>query len=162
MALDDAMSCFGPATMATVLLAQFQPADRPGRWTMRWSNAGHPPPALLTADGAARLLESEAEPLLGWVGSPPRSDHTIELDQGSSVALHTDGLIERRNRKYDATEDSLVRALSGMQDLSADELCDHLLARYGRSTFEDDVALTVVRLRDHGQALEHTAVALAS
>lgn len=150
-ALGEAMSSFGSATMATVLLAQFEPADRPGRWTMHWSNAGHPPPALLTTDGTARLLESEAEPLLGWAGSPPRSDHAIELDQGSSLIFYTDGLIERRDRKYVTTDDSLVHVLSGMQDLSADELCDHILARFGRSTFEDDVALTIVQLHDHGR-----------
>jgi len=158
-ALESAMACFGPATTATVLLAQFQPADRADRWTMRWSNAGHPPPALLTADGTARLLESEAEPLLGWLRPAPHRDHTIELDQGSSVVFYTDGLIERRDPRYITTDDSLVHILAGMDGLSAEELCDHILARYGRSSFEDDVALTVVRLREHGEAPEHTAEA---
>lgn len=153
--LENAMACFGPATTATVLLAQLQPADRVDRWVMRWSNAGHPPPALLSADGSARLLESEAEPLLGWLRPAPRSDHTTELDQGSSVIFYTDGLVERRHRRYVTTDDSLVQILSGMQDLSAEDLCDHILARHGRSRFEDDVALMVVRLRQHGEAPDH-------
>jgi serine phosphatase RsbU (regulator of sigma subunit) len=155
-ALEKAMARFGPATTATVLLAQFQPADRPDRWIMRWSNAGHPPPALLTVDGTARLLESEPEPLLGWLRLAPHSDHTIELDQGSSVVFYTDGLIERRGP---TTDDSLVHILADMHDLSAEELCDHILARYGRRSFEDDVALTVVRLREHGEASGHAAEA---
>jgi serine phosphatase RsbU (regulator of sigma subunit) len=155
-ALEKAMARFGPATTATVLLAQFQPADRPDRWIMRWSNAGHPPPALLTVDGTARLLESEPEPLLGWLRPAPHSDHTIKLDQGSSVVFYTDGLIERRGP---TTDDSLVHILADMHDLSAEELCDHILARYGRRSFEDDVALTVVRLREHGEASGHTAEA---
>lgn len=158
-ALESAMACFGPATMATVLLAQLQPADRAGRWTMHWSNAGHPPPALLTAEGTAKLLASEAEPLVGF-RPLSRSDHTIELDEGSFVVFYTDGLMERREHKTVTTDDdSLVHVLSGMHDLSAEELCDHILSSYGTSSFEDDVVLTVVRLREHGGMPEHTATA---
>jgi len=147
-ALESAMACFGPATTATVVLAQLQPAERADRWIMRWSNAGHPPPALLTAEGHARLLESEPEPLLGWLRPSPRSDHTIELGQGSSVVFYTDGLIERRNQADVTVADSLVEVLSGMHKLSAEELCDHILARYGKDGFQDDVALTVVQLTE--------------
>jgi serine phosphatase RsbU (regulator of sigma subunit) len=156
-ALESAMACYGPTTTATVLLAQFQPAGRPDRWTMRWSNAGHPPPALLTPEGTAGLLESEAEPLIGWVRPAARSDHTVEIGRGSSVVFYTDGLIERRDLRHSTSDEDLVHLLTGMQDLSADELCDHILARHSKGSFEDDVALTVVRLREHGETPEHSA-----
>lgn len=47
--------------------------------TLRWSNAGHPPPVLITPDGPTRLLDTPPDLLLGLApettrdGSPPPS-----------------------------------------------------------------------------------------
>jgi serine phosphatase RsbU (regulator of sigma subunit) len=125
---------------ATVVLAQVDPDTH----EMRWSNAGHPPPLLLQPDGTAHLLEARAEPLLGTRFGGPRSNHSVQLQPGASVVLYTDGLVERRDRGFDAALRQLREALTGRADFSAEQLCDHLSARFAADP-EDDIVLTVVR-----------------
>ena len=58
--LDRALRDLGMTTLVTALLARVeQRAEEAaaGVRTLRWSNAGHLPPLLLRADGAAQLLE---------------------------------------------------------------------------------------------------------
>ncbi|MDR7277373.1 PP2C family protein-serine/threonine phosphatase [Catenuloplanes atrovinosus] len=140
--LNDAMLGLGVDRFATVVLAQVQ--DRPGRRTFRWANAGHPPPVLLHPDGAAELLRRSPEILLGTPYAPVRVDHEVTLEPGAAVVLYTDGLIERRGAGFDESLRDLTDTLAGRGGLDAEQLCDLLLDRYGRSA-EDDIALTVVR-----------------
>jgi serine phosphatase RsbU (regulator of sigma subunit) len=142
--LDRCLNSLGPATVASVLLAQLE--RTPGRQshTLRWCSAGHPPPVLLTPDGTARLLHSPPELLLGVIPRAARTDHSIELEPLSSVVLFTDGLIERHKPAASRGPESLLEVVAGHQHLSAEQLCDHLLAHFG-DTGDDDVALTVVR-----------------
>jgi serine phosphatase RsbU (regulator of sigma subunit) len=145
--LGAAMSGLPVDAYATVVLAQIEQDEQQARLglrTLRWSNAGHPPPVLLTADGAVRLLQTPPETLLGTRGTSARSDHTVTLEPGASVVFYTDGLIERRHITLDDGLDHLSRVLAGAQHLDAEELCDHLL-RHLAADAEDDIALTVVR-----------------
>jgi len=139
-ALNDAMTGLDVNVFATVVLAQVDPDTH----EMRWSNAGHPPPLLLQPDGTAHLLEARAEPLLGTRFGGPRSNHSVQLQPGASVVLYTDGLVERRDRGFDAALRQLREALTGRADFSAEQLCDHLSARFAADP-EDDIVLTVVR-----------------
>ncbi|MDI1461185.1 PP2C family protein-serine/threonine phosphatase [Catellatospora sp. KI3] len=144
-ALDRAMATLGPSTLATVLLAQLTLPPRPaGGHLLRWSNAGHPPPVLLLPTGQARLLTPPPEPLLGFLSTTTRADHTVELPPGSSLVLFTDGLIERREAERSAAPECLLDVVAQRQQLSADELCDEILKHFG-DDLEDDVALTIVR-----------------
>jgi serine phosphatase RsbU (regulator of sigma subunit) len=142
--LDRCMNGLGPSTVASVLLAQLEPT--PGRegHTLHWCNAGHPPPILLAPDGSARLLHSPPELLLGVIPGAARTDHRVELEPHSSVVLYTDGLVERHKPGTSRGPESLIEVLAGQQHLSAEQLCDHLLAHFD-DTGDDDVALTVVR-----------------
>ncbi len=112
--------------------------------TLRWSNAGHPPPALLDPDGRARLLHTEPEPLLG-IASGARTEHTVELAAGAVLVLYTDGLVERREVPIDRGLEGLAAALESGRELGAEALCDHLLAQL-HAVGDDDVALLVLRL----------------
>ena len=115
-----------------------------GGCRLLWSNAGHPPPVLLGPDGRASFLERAADPLLG-LGADGRADHTVDLPPGSSIVLYTDGLVERRGTAMQESLDWLLAILEGRQDLSPEELCDHLLGQLDtRNT--DDIALLVVRV----------------
>ena len=142
--LDRCLFGLGLATVASVLLAQLEPDPGRQSHTLHWCNAGHPPPVLLAPDGSARLLQSSPELLLGVVPTASRTDHYIKLEPQSSVVLFTDGLIERHRPAASRNPESLIEVLAGHQHLSAEQLCDHLLAHFG-DTGDDDVALTVIR-----------------
>jgi sigma-B regulation protein RsbU (phosphoserine phosphatase) len=87
------LAAIEPELMATVLLARVDPAT--GR--TRLASGGHPEPALVTADGDARLLPAEVAGR--GVGFPdPGSPSLVEvvLAPGDTLLLYTDGLVESR------------------------------------------------------------------
>ncbi|GAA3259563.1 hypothetical protein GCM10010532_110950 [Dactylosporangium siamense] len=143
--LEATMLGLGVDAFATTVLARVERGTAPaGAWTLRWSNAGHPHPMLLHPDGTVTILRTVPELLLG-TGTPIcRTDHTTELPAGSSLILYTDGLIERPGTPLDEAMTDLAAALSHHQQLTVEELCDYLLARYGH-TATDDIVILVVR-----------------
>ena len=113
--------------------------------TMTWSNAGHPPPVLVTREGMVELLERPADLLLGLPLAPTRHDHRIELRPGDTVVLYTDGLIERPDEIIDDGFARLTASLAGAHQLSLDQLCAAILAEH-RTNRRDDIALLVMRI----------------
>jgi serine phosphatase RsbU (regulator of sigma subunit) len=146
--LDRAMAGLAPGVMATALVARLElPADLPpGSVLMRWSDAGHPPPLVISPDGAVRALDLPGELLLGVDPTAPRSDRCLVLPAGSTVLLHTDGLVERRDRDLDTGTAELVAALRNAAGLPLEELCDRVLDQLFLPDAEDDVALLALRL----------------
>ncbi len=63
------------------------------------SNAGHPPPLVVRADGSATYCPMQRSLLLaaGLNGAPRPLDELV-LDRGDSLIMYSDGLIERRGR----------------------------------------------------------------
>ena len=136
------------STMATVVLARIERhPDVPvaGTRVLRWSNAGHLPPVVLTPDGATTLLETRPDLMLGVDADAPRADHTIELTDGSTLLLVTDGLVERRDADLDAGLATLREALRDLGETPLEQLCDTLLARMLPEPGADDVAIVAVR-----------------
>jgi hypothetical protein len=126
------------ATAVLVLVA----ADRR---SVRWSNAGHLPPVLLRPDGRAEPLESDPDLLLGLDPERARAEIETALEPGATLVLYTDGLIERRRTAITDSIAWLTGVLEGQQHLTAEQLCNHLLAVAG-ADLEDDVALLVLRV----------------
>ena len=147
--LDHAMNGLDVNVVATAVLAQIELCDAAEgcRVSLRWSNAGHPPPVLLAADGSARLLETEPDLLLGLTVGTERSDHALVIEPGESLLIYTDGLVERRGKPIDAGLEWLLGAVQGQQGLTADELCDRLLGELPARA-DDDVALLVMRAEE--------------
>ncbi len=136
------------STMATVVLARVERhPDVPvaGTRVLRWSNAGHLPPVLLAPDGSTTLLETRPELMLGIDPDAPRTDHTAELDDGYTLLLVTDGLVERRDADLDEGLAALQEALRDLGGTPLEELCDTLLARMLPEPGADDVAIVAVR-----------------
>ena len=146
--LDRAMRDLGVDVLATCVLAivESSPESAPqGPRTLRWSNAGHPPPLVVDADGRAVLLHSEPDLLLGLDATTSRQDHTHALPDGSTVLLFTDGLFERRGAGLDEGMAWLVDVVQQHSGLELERLCD-LLVDEVRGIGEDDVALLGMRL----------------
>ncbi|QGV82418.1 SpoIIE family protein phosphatase [Streptomyces ficellus] len=131
---------------ATCLYAVYDPVTR----HCALARAGHPPPALVTPDGRAGLLDLPAGPPLGLGGLPYESAE-LHLDEGSLLALYTDGLVQAGDRGADERDvDERVADLCAALTAPArtlEEACaavrDALL--YDHPT--DDVALLVARTR---------------
>ncbi len=145
-ALDRALRTLNPGVLATMILAEVPAPAGPGDPVLRWSNAGHPPPLLVCAEGTARFLEHEPDLMLGVDPTTTRSEHQVALRDGDSLVLFTDGLVERRGSDIDEGLDRLVEAAGTVHGRSLEELCDALLDQAaGRS--DDDVALLALRAR---------------
>jgi len=140
-ALDRTLHGLEVSAVATAVLVLVS-ADRR---SVRWSNAGHLPPVLLRPDGSAEALESDPDLLLGLDPELARGEIQAPLEPGSTLVLYTDGLIERRRTSITDSITWLTRILEGRQDLTAEQLCNHLLTRAG-TELEDDVALLVLRV----------------
>jgi len=142
--LDAAVEGLAVGAMATVLLAVVEQPDERGERLLRWSNAGHPPPLLLRADGTTEFLETEPDLLIGLAAGIPRTDHSVVLEPGATLLVFTDGLVERRDSSLTEGLEWLAAAVRELRHLSPGALCDELLARVGAGS-EDDVALLALR-----------------
>ncbi|MGW0613120.1 PP2C family protein-serine/threonine phosphatase [Streptomyces sp. NPDC002788] len=137
-----------PDLYATAVIARFHP-DEP---TLTWAAAGHPPPVLRLADGTVRILDAKPGAMLGIPLTQEIDDHTVHLSPGSTLALYTDGLVERRAQGIDPGIERLAQALGGFRsaeldaDLedSADRILHPLLSDSER---DDDVCLLLCHVR---------------
>ncbi|MEU4464626.1 SpoIIE family protein phosphatase [Streptomyces sp. NPDC024017] len=114
-----------------------------------YSNAGHPPPILLSPDGSCQLLDQATDPPLGARPEHvPRPQAGLSYIRGDTLVLYTDGLIERRDEDIDVGLARLIDALARSGTLPVEELADGLLAEMGvpGGGQDDDIALVVVRL----------------
>jgi serine phosphatase RsbU (regulator of sigma subunit) len=144
--LDRAVDGLSLGAMATALVARLDRTS-PDRAVLHWSNAGHPPPVVVDPDGRARVLDAgAADLLLGVDPERTRTDHAAELPVGSTVLLHTDGLVERRDRDLQAGTEQLLTVLHDSAGLPLELLCDRVLGRLFLPDAEDDVALLAVRV----------------
>lgn len=126
--------------MATMLYVIVDPAAN----AVRWVNAGHPPP-LIVSDGEPRFLEGVASVPLGVLPFPSYEEASAPLEPGSAIVLYTDGLVERPGENIDDGMARLAAAVRGSSD-EVDALCDQLLdslVEPGGAT--DDVALLALR-----------------
>lgn len=130
---------------ATATLAYVQLDPRTG--ALRYACAGHPPPLVVSPDGRTRFLWDGRSAPLGSLLGHERSDAVDRLDDGETLVLYTDGLVERRTASIDAGLERLAEAarrrVPGAPRL-ADEICDTLLD--GESQDDDVCVLTLYRI----------------
>ena len=74
-----------------------------------------------------------------------RSDHSADLDDGDTLLLVTDGLVERRGSDLDEGLTRLQDALADLGGRPLEELLDGLLERLASDDGDDDVAIVAVR-----------------
>ncbi|MEU1187309.1 SpoIIE family protein phosphatase [Streptomyces sp. NPDC005859] len=136
-----------PDLYATAVIARFQP----GEPVLTWAAAGHPPPVLRGPDGRVRTLDAKPGAMLGIPLHQEISDHTVPLEPGSTLALYTDGLVERRAQGIDPGIDRLAAALGAFRaeeldadlDGSAERILEPMLSDSER---DDDVCLLLCHI----------------
>ncbi|NEC29859.1 SpoIIE family protein phosphatase [Streptomyces sp. SID8111] len=141
--LDAAIMPITDVTMATLVFARLTETDD-GRWRLTWTNAGHPPPLLVTRDGLAEYLTDGHGILLGTGVRTPRTDATVVLPPGSTLLLYTDGLVEAPGHTLDEGMHRLRRHAAALAHRPLPSLTDQLLRRV-QPPGHDDVALLALR-----------------
>lgn len=137
--LDAVVADLGEDEMATCVYAVHDPVTG----VCEIARAGHPPPAVVTADGRITFLDGPPGTPLGTGGRDFRTE-AVPLPAGTLLALYTDGLIEARDRDLDQGMDQLALALGDVrQPLEA--LCDGILAGLLPGAPQDDVAVLLAR-----------------
>ncbi|MGW2048431.1 SpoIIE family protein phosphatase [Streptomyces sp. NPDC001858] len=124
---------------ATCLYAVYDPTTQ--RCVM--ARAGHPPPALVSPDGAVSYPDLPAGPPLG-LGGLPFDAVEIDVPEDSQLVLYTDGLIEDRHRDVDVVLEQLREALA-RPGRTPEETCQAILDTVAPAHPCDDIALLVAR-----------------
>ncbi|MBA6437938.1 SpoIIE family protein phosphatase [Streptomyces sp. GMR22] len=166
--LNDVVSELGDNLYATCLYAVYDPVGA----SCVFSSAGHPPPAVVRPGHPVRFAGGDPDPPLG-AAQPPFETTEVSLEEGSLLALYTDGLVESAARDIDRGMRQLASALSsaarapGPADTwpggdrgghaSLERLCDEVLAELlpEKQLTADDAALLVART--HALAPDHIA-----
>jgi anti-sigma regulatory factor (Ser/Thr protein kinase) len=108
--------------------------------------AGHPAPAVIRPDGSVTFVDLPQGPPLGAGGLPFESAE-VTLAQGSTLALHTDGLLARGAEwALDTDRGRLRQALERRAD-SLDLHCRAVIDALVPDRPHDDVALLMARTR---------------
>jgi serine phosphatase RsbU (regulator of sigma subunit)/anti-sigma regulatory factor (Ser/Thr protein kinase) len=132
--------------IATCVYAVYDPSEG----TVRWANAGHLPPALVSPDGTVTLLEADLGMPLGVEGAI-FADAAKPMPDGARLLLYTDGLVECRDQLL---QDRLSRLRCVLAGLCRPEAAVNVQEGAGRLAQEmltgaehDDVAVLYVAAR---------------
>lgn len=141
--LDAFVETVPEAATATIAYVELDPAS--GR--IQYACAGHPPPLVVSPDGHTRFLWDGRSAPLGSTLGDVREQATDVLEDGETLVLYTDGLVERRKESFD---EGLARLAAASKlhppdaPSLADDLCEALLN--GHNQDDDVCVLTVHRL----------------
>ncbi len=116
------------------------------RSTLTYATAGHPPPLLIDPSGTVKLLDAANGAWLG-VAASRYEPVVLPFAAGAQVVMYTDGLVERRDRTFDAGIAEMIGLLSSSHSLDEpDNLIDLILETLiGDRTPADDIAVLVVK-----------------
>ncbi|MCZ7590102.1 MAG: SpoIIE family protein phosphatase [Gaiella sp.] len=141
--LDAFVETVPSAATATLAYVELDPTTGEARYAC----AGHPPPLVLSPDGSTRFLWDGRSAPLGSLLGQDRDAAVDSLEEGETLVLYTDGLVERRTASIDVGLERLADAARrrplGAPRL-ADEICDALLD--GQSQDDDVCVLTLFRI----------------
>ena len=106
--------------------------------------AGHPAPLVMAPKGEISYALAEPSAPLGAVPDAIFQTTHLDIAQGSTLLLYSDGLVEARDLPLDAGLERLRASVaSAPPDLEG--LCDHVAERALSSDADDDVTLLAVR-----------------
>jgi anti-sigma regulatory factor (Ser/Thr protein kinase) len=133
--------CLERSGMATLLYAILDPEAA----TLRFAGAGHPPPLLISPNREAHFAEGRAGAPVGTVGFPVYEESVVAIEQGATVLLYTDGLVERSSVALPEGMEALREAATAIPG-DPEALCRLLPEGVLEGVPGDDTALLAVRL----------------
>jgi PAS domain S-box-containing protein len=110
--------------------------------TLRFVNAGHPPPLIARPDGTTEIVHG-AGPPLGVMDTWRYEERVARLEPGTTALLYTDGLVERRGERLDAGLERLREAAA--RGGAPEAMVAAALAACEADGADDDVTLVAVR-----------------
>jgi serine phosphatase RsbU (regulator of sigma subunit) len=145
--LEDALAGLPLPAHGTLPHCHLLPHDRSGRWTLCYTNAGHPPPILIQPDGATTVL-GEHDMMFGFPGlrRNPRVDHVVPIEPGTTVFLYTDGLIERRGTDLDDGIAALRAMLGTLYAHAPRQIVDIAVSTLLGPRHDDDVVALAITI----------------
>src|SRR6185503_17802934 len=134
------------AAMATAVYARIEPATPDGSRLVRYANAGHPAPLVLTPDRELLRLDEQRSPMIGAVrdlGRRAGAGHTeaqVRCPPGSLLLLYTDGFTDVAGQDADERTDLLERTVAALPSgVSAEEATERVVAVCLPAELRDDV-----------------------
>jgi len=124
-----------------------------GRFTH--TNAGHNPPIVLTRNGIYRL--SRGGPILGVFSDVRLEEETLSLDDGDTVIMFSDGVVEARDSQdQEFGENRLLACVSECANKPVPEVLQGILASVKQfcegAPQADDITVLVTRYREPRQS----------
>ena len=136
--------------MATMVCVTFDPLT----YDVSYSSAGHVPPLLIDSEkrSVERLEDRASVPPLGWFGEGATSEKHTSVAPAMSLALYSDGLVERRDMSLDDSIDGVAAAiLSSSAD--PEEAVQAVVGTLAGAEQGDDVALLLLQFQDTPNAI---------
>ncbi|MGW9031285.1 SpoIIE family protein phosphatase [Streptomyces sp. NPDC055722] len=127
---------------ATCLYAVYDPVSR--HCTL--ASAGHPLPFLIGKDGTVEPVAGEIGPPVG-VADLPFENIELELAEGSTLALYSDGLVVHSGRRDISEGLALLRQALAPAAESLEAACSRVMDTLLTGPPEDDVVLLLARTR---------------
>ncbi|MFD0502374.1 SpoIIE family protein phosphatase [Streptomyces chiangmaiensis] len=124
---------------ATCLFAVYDPVSR--HCTL--ASAGHPLPFVIAPDGRVQEIAGEIGPPVG-VGGLPFENIELDLAEGSTLALYSDGLVHSGTRDFGEGLTLLRSALASSPDC-LEAACSTIMDTLLSGPPEDDVVLLLAR-----------------
>lgn len=135
-------------TAVETFISAFYAVLEPDRGSLRYCNAGHPPPLLIHADQTIEEL-NQPDILLGILPNPIFTEHTIPLSPGDTLVLTTDGVTEARREARLYGQAGLHACVSAHPGLPPQELANAIVddvLHFADSTVRDDIAVLILRI----------------
>ncbi|MFP5266340.1 MAG: SpoIIE family protein phosphatase [Acidobacteriota bacterium] len=107
---------------ATLFLATYDPATR----RLTYSNGGHLPPLVISADGSVRRLE-EGGAVVGLLEGIEYEQATVVLQPGDLLVAYTDGLTEPERDEQEFGEQRLMEFVRARRNEPLTTLAAHML-----------------------------------
>ena len=127
-----------PVQLATCVVLALDPVTG----VLRVALAGHPPPLLVPAASAPRLVRAPPNLPLGCLAGQRYYERRLVLAEGDTVLLFSDGLVESRTSALDV---ALSALLAAARPGDLDELVDHVVRDVRPADNDDDLAVLAVR-----------------
>ena len=133
-----------PTSFASLVYLELP--EKPG--AVRFVNAGHMPPLIVTKDDVREL--AKGGPALGLTPDAHYSEHSFELKKGELLVVYSDGVTDARNEADELFgEDRLFALLNELGEMSSPEIGERIVAEVagfvGDAPRTDDLSLAIMR-----------------